>query len=136
MRGSGQMPIRPAMSTERRRQSAAGPVSADRRQSRRVDVYDRLSAFLMPQNQRVPVLNVSLGGFLIRMAAPWSNGDVHTFLFIGHDSTSVALRAQVVHSMRVTTNGSSSYVIGLEFLDQDDATCQAAIDSLMRVVTG
>ena len=90
----------------------------------------------MPQNLPVPLMNVSLGGFLIRMPAAWDTGDVHTFLFLGHDGTSIELRAQVVHSMRVTTNGSSSYVIGLEFLDQNDATRQAAIDSLLRVVTG
>src|SRR5438128_144684 len=122
------------MRTDERESHGVTPAVTERRRSVRVEVVGGIQGETQPDNLPVALLNVSDGGFLMRTPISYLVGDIHKFRFTT-DSDLIVLRARVAHVMRVTTNGTASYMIGAEFVDHQINACAEAIDRLVNAAS-
>jgi hypothetical protein len=116
--------------------SDAPTMLASRRHYPRFAVGGRIRCEIQGPDIVVPLLNVSRGGFLVRCSLRTRVGDVLRYRFIierEHHYIFV-LRAQVVHCAASTTDGITTYLTGLQFLDAGTPVCQRAIDHLIGIV--
>jgi Tfp pilus assembly protein PilZ len=108
----------------------------DRRHSSRIEVVDGILGHIRPDNIPITPLNVSHGGFLMQSPINYALGDTPTFRFtIDGQPERLVLRGRVAHVMRVTMNDTTSYVIGVEFVDHEDAAYEQAIDVLVSAAS-
>jgi hypothetical protein len=85
---------------------------------------------------QVPLLNVSRAGFLVQSPSNARVGDVRYFRFIIEAKAHYifVLRTRVAHCAVTTTDGVTTYLTGLEFLDTQSPVYQRAIDLLVDIV--
>ena len=108
----------------------------NRRRSPRIPVTGRLTCQIAPLHVSVTLLNISRGGFFMRSPIKYAVGDVQRFQFLaeGERDAIFVLRGRVVHCVPLVANGTTAYLIGLEFADPDTAVFQHAINYLIDVL--
>ncbi len=110
------------------------PVQPDARRHPRFAVAGRIQCEIQGPDIPVPLLNVSRGGFLVQSPLESRIGDVRHFRFIieGTSHYIFVLRARVSHCAATTTNGNTTYLTGLEFIDTQSPVYQRAIEVLVN----
>jgi len=106
------------------------------RRHTRFAVGSRIRCEIQGPEIAVTLLNVSRGGFLVRSPLKTRVGDVQRYRFMieAGQHYIFVLRAQVVHCAASTTDGTTAYLTGLQFLDAGTPICQRAIEHLIGVV--
>jgi hypothetical protein len=98
----------------------------DRRRSARLEVLGRIQGELRALDLPITVLNVSQGGFLMQAPLDFPLGGSHDFRFTAPGREPIVLTAHVVHVMSAIGAGSATYLLGLEFEQQDTAAREIA----------
>jgi hypothetical protein len=112
--------------TERTRIHAVTNV-ADRRSSPRVAPVTAIAG-TSDSGDRVTLMNVSEGGFMIHGPTFYTLGHMHEFEFgAGRPDGPLTVIGRVVHVVRVSTADGQSYVTGLEF-------CAWTVDDQRRAI--
>ena len=116
----------------------AGPNTApeDRRDSPRIEIPARIKGQLLSM-MTVPItlLQVSRGGFSMRLTHECMVGEIHDVRFWSDSGSPVVLTATVVYTLCTPdSNGAAVYVAGLEFLEQERPHIHKAIETLIRSV--
>ncbi len=109
--------------------------AADRRTSVRVEVLGRIDGEIAALDLPVTLLNLSAGGFLMRVPVEMTIGGSHDFRLSVANQDPILVSARVVHSITATVGGVVTFVVGVEFVDVGAATKQA-LDSLLNVLQG
>jgi hypothetical protein len=104
----------------------------DRRNSPRLEVLGRIRGELHALDMPVTLLNLSDGGFLMQAAVWFTLGGTHEFRFTVTGHPPIVLNARVVHALAASSGGQLTYVVGLEFENQDN---QAVLDQIATLVT-
>src|SRR4051812_2740601 len=110
----------------------ATPLIADRRRSTRIEVVEAVKGHIRPHNIPITLLNVSHGGFLMKSPIGYAVDDQQKFRFTITGEIPMVLRGRIAHVMRVTANGTTTFVIGVEFIDVQVPACNDAIALLIR----
>jgi hypothetical protein len=124
------------MTSEERRDSKPTSVLVDRRRSPRLEVLEGIQGKLRPMDIPLTLLNLSDGGFMMQVPHQFQIGDVHEFRFTLGNGEPIVLSARVIHKMRASAGGVTSYVVGLEFVDCGTVVQRQAIAALVAFVRG
>src|ERR1700745_2010256 len=110
-------------------------VQSDTRRHPRFAVGGRIKCEIPGPEIPVPWLNISRGGFLVQSPVEARLGDVRYFRFIIEAPCHYifVLPAGATHCAATTTNGLTSYLTGLEFIDTQSPVYQRAIDLLVDI---
>src|SRR5437764_14289305 len=119
------------MSPQEHDRIARNPDVTERRRSPRIELVEHIHGQLTPLDVPITLLNMSQGGFLLQAPQTFPIGEIHEFRFSPAPGDRVVLRARIVHAMRATAGGVTSYVVGLEFMDRGTAAAEQAIESLV-----
>ena len=106
----------------------------DARSSPRIDVLDRVTGEVGPDNVRVTLLNLSLGGCLMQAHVEHPPGETLELRVAAAERDPIVIRARVVHAMRATAGEVTFYISGLEFLDRGSPACDQALESLLGLL--
>ena len=106
--------------------------AGERRDHPRIEMLGRLHGVLEPLHVPTVVRDISAGGFALETPFSFEPDTRHDFRFVLDGQWSQAFAARVVRSLRVSTqDGQPSFVTGFEFIAQDSAENQAALDALI-----
>jgi hypothetical protein len=104
----------------------------ERRRAPRVEVLGRLHGHVVSIDAPVTVREVSLGGLSFSSALNLPIGAVHEFRLTLGDDSSVLLRGRIVRSeLRRSDDGSSVYVTGVQFVEEEAAEDAGSIGNLI-----
>lgn len=96
------------------------PAAADRRRAPRIALLGELHGRLVALDVPVEVLNLSVGGLLLRTPFRIAVGAVHDFNLTLGDESSVVLRGRAKHCHEAQgPDGSPTYEVGFAFIDDD-----------------
>jgi hypothetical protein len=110
--------------------------AADRRQTPRIDVHDRVRIEITPQGLAVRVLDFSFGGFRAECAAPFGPETYDFRISTTDGAKSEVLRAKAVYCHRLGGPGETpSYVSGFAFLELRNPQIQARIHGILNHLT-
>jgi len=109
-----------SMDTEPR-EAVSNTSLTDRRRNRRLDVVVPLEGQIVPGQDRVTLLNISEGGFLMQSPSGFPDGAIWEFRFGIENGDELVLRGRIAHTMRSTTSDGVSYIVGVEFVDDGSA---------------
>jgi hypothetical protein len=110
--------------------------AADRRQSPRLDVRDRVRIEIAPQGLAVSVLDFSAGGFRAECPTPFGPETYDFRISTTDGAKSEVLRAKAVYCHRLGGPGDTpSYVSGFAFLELRNPKTQSRIHGILAHVT-
>ena len=104
---------------------------SDRRRSPRIELLGRVQGHLVSLDIPVTVLDLSLGGTLIRTRLQIAIGEIHEFSLMLGDESAVVLRGRAVRSRQVDEAEGPSYETGFQFLDDDAAEGDSEVAGLI-----
>jgi len=122
------------MGAQNRGPNVENRAETERRRSPRVEVLKRIAGQVSPANVPITLLNVSLGGFLMRAPVNYPRGETLEFCVTVAERDPIVIRVRVQHTMRATSGEGTSYISGVEFLDRGTPGCDQALKSLFSLL--
>jgi hypothetical protein len=123
------------MSRQEHRHLDSGRGTIDHRRTPRVEVLGRIQGELRALDVPVTLLNLSRHGFLMECPVDFTIGGSHDFRFTLPGESPVDVCVRVIHATKAADDN-STYVVGLEFEDQETSVAKEAIESLVRTLAG
>jgi hypothetical protein len=110
--------------------------AADRRETPRLDVHDRVRIEIAPQGLAVSVLDLSAGGFRAECSAPFGPETYDFRISTTDGARCEVLRAKAVYCHRLGgPSDTPSYVSGFAFLELRNPKTEARIHGILDHVT-
>ena len=107
----------------------------DRRQSPRVAVGRDLQAGIVTLGEAVKVLEIGFGGLSAVINTPLEVGSQHEFRFRTASGFAVTLGTTTRYCLRITSRGTTRFLVGVEFDRQDRPEVRRTIDRLLDQAT-
>jgi hypothetical protein len=107
-------------------------MSIERRRSPRVEILDRIHGHVTSLDVPVIVREMSLGGMSLQTTFAFPDGAVHEFRLMLGDGSPVVLRGRVVRCREeAAPDGSTMFVSGVQFLDEEPPEGDSPVGGLM-----
>ena len=107
-------------------------MSSERRRSTRVEILGRLHGHDVSLNVPVMVREISLGGMAIETPFAFAVGTMQEFRLTLGDGAYVVLRGQARHCRSLDTSGTTAYLTGFQFVDEDPPEGSSSVGDLMQ----